>query len=102
MSRCPRSRSMSAIRYSVVLWLMSVAGSLAHGANSSRTHADRTGHPVSVRVEVLAMTGCAPRSGPAMHDEGGLALRVAADLPVNEVPVARVEHSLVVRLNRPV
>jgi hypothetical protein len=57
-------------------------------------------HLVPLRIEVPAVARLAPRSRPAVHHQGRLALRVAAGFPVHEVPVADVEHSLVVRLDR--
>jgi hypothetical protein len=57
-------------------------------------------HLVPLRIEVPAVARRAPRSRPAVHHQGRLALRVAAGFPVHEVPVADVEHSLVVRLDR--
>jgi hypothetical protein len=35
-----------------------------------------------------------------VHDHGGLAVRIAADLPVDEVAVADVEHAVLVRFDR--
>src|SRR5205823_2043589 len=57
-------------------------------------------YAVSVWIEVLTMAGRAPRSGAAVHDKGGLAVRITADLPVHEVVIAHVEHPPLVRLDR--
>jgi hypothetical protein len=56
--------------------------------------------PVALRVERAPLAVAAPRAGAAVHDERGLAFRVAADLPVDEVAVADVEQAVVVRLDR--
>ena len=54
---------------------------------------------VARRVEVAAEAGGAAGPGPAVHDERGLAVGVAAGLPVDAVAVADVEHALRVRLD---
>ena len=55
--------------------------------------------PVDVGIEISAHARGTSRAGTAMEDDRGLAARVAADLPIDEVPVADVEHAVVVRLD---
>jgi hypothetical protein len=102
MPRCSRNRSMSAIRCPVVLWRMSAIGSLACGVRRTAPAAAlvEQDHPVAVRVEVAAGVDRAPRPWPAMDHERGLAIWIAADLPVHEVSVTDIEHPLLVRLYR--
>jgi hypothetical protein len=102
MPRCSRNRSMSAIRCPVVLWRTSAIGSLACGVRRTAPAAAlvEQDHPVAVRVEVAAGVDRAPRPWPAMAHERGLAIWIAADLPVHEVSVTDIEHPLLVRLYR--
>ena len=53
-----------------------------------------------VRVEEAAAALVAAGAGAAMQEDGRHALRVAALLVVQPVPIAHVEHSRVVRLER--
>ena len=53
--------------------------------------------PVAVRID-SAHPRRAPRSRPAVDHQCRLALRVAANLPVHQVPIADVEHPLVIGL----
>ena len=56
--------------------------------------------PVTARIERSAGTAFAAGSRPAVDDERGLSVRIAARLPVDVVAVAHLEHSVVVRLAR--
>jgi len=56
--------------------------------------------PEALRVEHRACTGRAAGAGATVDDEGDLAARVAADLPVDEVAVTGIEHAVVVGLDR--
>ena len=99
MPRCSRSRSMSAIRCCGRVDAH-VRGRIAGvrvlrpqprwSNRTTRYRSDRStgGFPAAAR----------PRA--AVHDQRRLAIRVAAHLPVDEVPIADVEHPVVVRLNR--
>jgi hypothetical protein len=100
MPRCSRSRSMSASRCSVVLWPMSVAGSLACGVLRPHPRWSKQDDPVAIPIEVLASARLAPPPGAAVHEQGGFAVGVAAGLPVHAIAVAHVEHPLVVRIDR--
>ncbi|GGP09288.1 hypothetical protein GCM10012278_44380 [Nonomuraea glycinis] len=51
-------------------------------------------------IEGAALTDAAARARTAVHDDGGLAVGVAAHLPVDEVAVADVEMPMVIRLDR--
>ena len=55
---------------------------------------------VGDRIEQTALTRCAARAGSAVQVERGFALRIAAALPIDLMPVAHVEHPAVVRLKR--
>jgi hypothetical protein len=54
---------------------------------------------VVLGVEVKAAFAGAPGSWPPVNHERRLPVRIAAGLPVDNVAVAHVEHSFVVRLN---
>jgi hypothetical protein len=78
-----------------------------HGREGLRAGDAATGAPlveqddaVAVGVEVPAVAGRAARAGAAVQDDGRLALRVAADLPVEAVAVPDVQQALRVRLER--
>ena len=51
------------------------------------------------RVEQPAPEGSRAGSRPAVQDDGGLALRVSAGLPVHAVAVADVQRAVLVRLD---
>ena len=51
------------------------------------------------RSEQPAMPVRTAGTGPAVHDQRGLAVRIAARLPIDEVAVANVQHSLLVRFD---
>ena len=90
---------MSASRCSVVFTLMSVAGSDACGVLRPQPRWSNRTVAVAVRVDA-AHPDRAARPGAAVHDERGLAVGVAALLPVDAVAVADVEHPVGVRLDR--
>jgi hypothetical protein len=54
---------------------------------------------VGGRVEVPPQSRPAPRTRAAVHDDGRLTVRVAADFPVHELAVAGVEHAVLVRFD---
>ena len=56
--------------------------------------------PVALRVEAAAHVRHGALAGAAVQEHGGLAAGVAGGFPVDEVPVADVQHPLVVRLDR--
>jgi hypothetical protein len=56
-------------------------------------------HPVRRGVEEASPPGPGARSRAAVEDDRRLPGRVAADLPMHEVPVADVEQPLLVRLD---
>ena len=56
--------------------------------------------PVARGIELPAHARAAPLPGPAGHDDRRLALRVAADVPVDAVAVADVQEAAVVALDR--
>ncbi len=109
MPRCSRRRSMSAIRCAVVLWRMSVAGSLACCVRraaccvlraAAATALVEQDDPIALRVEVPAHTRTAARARHAVHDERGVTARIAAGLPAHEIAVTDLDHPPLVRLNR--
>src|SRR5262249_12372713 len=55
---------------------------------------------VDLGIERPAAAAASPAPGAAMHAQGGLALRVAAGLPVDLVAVADLQQALRVRLDR--
>lgn len=54
--------------------------------------------PVGAGIEVAAEACGTPRTGAAVQDDRGLTVGTTAGLPVHEVPVADVEHAVLVRL----
>ena len=100
MPRCSRSRSMSAIRWWVVLVDRSVdevAGVRRAQAAAPLVELDQA---IALRVEPAAPAGAAAAAGSAVERDRGLAVRVARRLPVDRLAVADVEHPGRVRLDR--
>jgi hypothetical protein len=56
--------------------------------------------PVALGIEVAPAAAMTAGAGSAVDDERGLAVRVAARLPVDAVPVAHVQEAVRVRLER--
>src|ERR687896_2528777 len=56
--------------------------------------------PIPGGVEIATMSGPATRTGAAVHHEGRLARRIAADLPIDEMAIADGQVSLIVRFDR--
>jgi hypothetical protein len=54
---------------------------------------------VGIRIEEAAGSGRTSGTRTTVKDDGRLALLITADLPVNAVPVADVEHAMVVRFD---
>ena len=80
--------------------LMSVAGSLACGVLRPQPRWSKRTMRYRGPGRRTACSGPQPGARPAVNDQRRLAVRVAADLPVDEVAVADVEHPVVVRLDR--
>ncbi|GAA2866068.1 hypothetical protein GCM10020220_064240 [Nonomuraea rubra] len=83
----------------MVLADRSVAGSLACGRLRPQLRWSNRDDAVELRVPLAAVLGAAPASGAAVDHDGGLAVRVAADLVVDLVSVADVEQARLVRLD---
>lgn len=90
---------MSASRCSLVLTLMSVAGSLACGVLRPHPRWSKS-TSVAVRVEHPAGAGRASRTGTAVHHQRRFPVRGTAGLPVDLVAVADIEHAELVWLDR--
>ena len=79
--------------------LRSTSGSAASGVLRPQFRWSTSTTLYARGIEVLAPRSAGPRSRPAVDHHRRLAVRVAADLPVDAVPVADVEHAVVVRLD---
>ena len=56
--------------------------------------------PVPLRIEVATTTAPAPGTRSPVDDQCGLAVGIAARLPVDPIAIAYIEQALVVRLDR--
>ena len=57
-------------------------------------------HVVARRIEELPMDRADPAARSAMQEDRRLSLRIAADLPIDAVAIADVEHARLARLDR--
>src|SRR6266581_3735522 len=55
--------------------------------------------PVGAGIEEATYSGRTPRAGTAVEDDSVFVVRIAAGLPVHKVPVADIEHAMVVRFD---
>ncbi len=55
--------------------------------------------PVGFRIEVATYSCRTTRAGATVEDDSGFAMRVAADLPIDKMSIANIQHPLVVRFD---